>query len=275
MRTASIRAAYVLLRAIIGRKRPYGWVAGFILGLAIALPSVIPFVQFLKRSGWLISRTHALPLRYFELFVRPDMLGNRAYHNWTGDWTLGALNNYIEITVYAGLVPLLLAAIAIFRRRARWRWFWFAARALMLATCSFQARLERDRAPSACCYSPLTRLQLLLPLPIGSPAAGASCSRGEGDGLQRSSRSSSPRIRRVAGKFYPYSRPISRFHRDATIAFLQKQPSLRIAPFMNYRGRTHRSCTSSKTCRSHFSSEAAYRRCCCVSIDLIEPISKQ
>ena len=47
------------------------------------------------------------------LFLRPDALGNNGYRvNWIGDPTLGILNNYVEATVYVGLMAIPLVTVA-------------------------------------------------------------------------------------------------------------------------------------------------------------------
>ena len=53
--------------------------------------------------------------------LNADRLGNNAYHNWNGDRALGILNNYVEATVYLGLIaiPLIVLPLILFGRKVR------------------------------------------------------------------------------------------------------------------------------------------------------------
>src|SRR5207245_7142299 len=111
--------------------------AAVLLALLIAAPSLVPMIQFVKRSGYLETRAnaaleHAFPLRHFLMLIRPDRLGNKAYKNWNGDPALGILNNYVEATVYLGLITIPLIALAVTNRRAPARRFRYAPAAVIL-----------------------------------------------------------------------------------------------------------------------------------------------
>src|SRR5207244_3120555 len=109
------------------------------LAAVIALPSLVPFVRLVRNTGYLPTRAtaaaeHFFPPRHFLLFLAPDHLGNNGYRvNWIGDPALGILNNYVEATVYVGLLSIPLVLVAVANRRARARWFWLAMLAAMLA----------------------------------------------------------------------------------------------------------------------------------------------
>jgi len=241
------------------------------LGGLIALPSLIPFVQFVRRSGYLETRVNAateyrFPLRHFASFIRPDRLGNPAYHKWDGDPALGRLNNYLETTVYVGLIAIPLAIAAILSRRARSRWFWLAALAVVLA-CMFGLPVLTTligQIPGFK-YSPLTRLVLLLPVIAGYLSAAGSA------WLIRWRRALMAAVIAVlaagdlaifAGRFYPYLEPRAATPPSTpTIAFLRaQQKPFRIAPTFDFLWPNSSELYRLEDIRSHFSSEAKYRR---------------
>ncbi|HVE71519.1 MAG TPA: hypothetical protein VNI54_09150 [Thermoanaerobaculia bacterium] len=232
----------------------------------IALPTLIPFVQLIKRTGYLeIRQTTSLaavyPLAHVQQFIQPDRLGNPAYRNWTGDSRLGVLNNYVEATTYLGLLAIPLALLGLFNRRARARWFWLLVAALLVA-CMFGAPVIAAlvaKVPGFK-YSALARVGLLLPIPIAYLAAAA-------------------RLRKqlvydaiailiafdlalFAGRFHPYlTHEEARVAKTPTIAFLQREaPPFRIAPMMDYLWPNSSELIRVEDVRSHFSSEASYRR---------------
>ena len=116
--------AYLLFRLLCRQKRP-GYVRrtlGFfllvgLLGIATAGIQLFPSIQFISRGhrGWYsydeMIRTGVLP-RLVQ-FVVPNFFGSPVARNW---W-LPTYLNYIETTVYVGLLPLLLGGIALFVRR--------------------------------------------------------------------------------------------------------------------------------------------------------------
>lgn len=272
---AMVHGAYLALAyALFDLRRqaanePAAKLAAVLLGLAIASPSIVPFVQFLRRSGYLISRANSalqtFPFRQFALFIRPDRLGNNAYHNWIGDPALGGANNYIGATVYLGLLPLVLIVIAVWNRRASARWFWLATLAITLA-CIFGwkpvivpvAHLPLMR------YSAMTQLFLLLPLPAGylSAAAASKLSRRHLAIAALIAALCAADLGVFAGRFYPFiATDILVPPTPPIVAFLQKQPRpFRIAPFMNYLWPNTTELVRLEDVRSHFSSEADYRR---------------
>ena len=240
--------------------------AAVVLALLIAAPTVVPMIQFVNRTGYLETRgnaalEHAFPLHHFIMFLRPDALGNKAYKNWSGDRSLGILNNYVEATVYLGLVTIALIALALINRRARTRWFWFGAAAVIVA-CMFGFRplVQLIGILPGFKYSPLTRLQMLLPIPAAYLAAA---------GI-RTRRFLVPAGLAIltawdlgvfAGRFYPYlESDISVPPSTPTIAFLQaQQKPFRIAPFFIYLWPNSSELYRLEDVRSHFSSEQKYR----------------
>ena len=243
-----------------------------ILGIMIAAPSFIPLAQLVGRSGYLGSRAnaaseHVFPLRHFALFVNPDHLGNIALRDWRGDRALGTLNNYIEATVYVGIVTLLLIFLAIVNRRARSRWFWLTMLAIMLAAMFGMPVIAKivGNLPGFK-YSPLTRIELVLPIAVAylAAAGAAFLSRGRfriAMALLLAVASAGD-LAMFAGRFYPYIEPsLASPPTGATIAFLQSQPKpFRIAPFFDYLWPNSSELYRLEDVRSHFSSEANYRR---------------
>ncbi|MEA2336634.1 MAG: hypothetical protein QOE82_641 [Thermoanaerobaculia bacterium] len=243
-----------------------------ILGIAIAAPSFIPLAQLVRRSGYLGSRAnaaaeHVFPLHHFALFVDPDHLGNIALRDWRGDRALGTLNNYIEATVYVGIVALPLIFLAIANRRARSRLFWMGMLAIMLAAMFGVPPIAKIVASlPGFKYSPLTRIELMMPIAAAYLAAA-------GAGLISRGRfriviatllavTSAADLAVFAGRFYPYLDPTLASPRTgATIAFLQSQPKpFRIAPFFDYLWPNSSELYHLEDVRSHFSSEGSYRR---------------
>lgn len=263
--TAILYAAFSVRRAFPVRRVAIAG-AGAIVAALIALPTLIPFIQLIKRTGYLETRqTTSLaavyPLHHVRSFLLPERLGNPAYKNWGGDPALGVLNNYVEATVYLGLLAIPLALLGLFNRRARARWFWLAA-ALLIAACMFGAPLIAAAVAKVpgFKYSALARMGLLLPLPIAYLAAAA-------------------RLRKqlvydavailiafdlalFAGRFHPYlTHEQARVATTPTIAFLQSdKPPFRTAPMMDYLWPNSAELIRVEDVRSHFSSEADYRR---------------
>jgi hypothetical protein len=243
-----------------------------LLGIAIAAPSFIPLAQLVGRSGYLGSRAnaaaeHVFPLRHFALFVNPDHLGNIALRDWRGDRALGTLNNYVEATVYVGIVALPLILIAIANRRARSRWFWLAMLAIMLAAMFGMPVIAKAIGSlPGFKYSPLTRIELMLPIAVAylAAAGGAFLSRGRfriAIAVVLAVASAGD-LAVFAGRFYPYLEPrLASPPSGATVAFLQAQPKpFRIAPFFDYLWPNSAELYRLEDVRSHFSSEGSYRR---------------
>ncbi len=239
---------------------------GVAIAVLIALPTLIPFVQFLRRSGYLELRKSSamaatFPASQWRGFLEPDHLGNPAYKDWRGDASLGFLNNYVETTVYLGLLTIPLALLGLFGRRARMRWFWLAIAVFVLG-CMFGAPFIAplaSRLPGLE-YSALARVGLLLPLPIGYFVAAARLRRRVV--FEIAAVWIAFDLALMAGRFHPYltmeqarvpSTPMTDFLRA------DREP-FRIAPFFNYLWPNSAEYIRVQDVRSHFGSEEAYRR---------------
>ena len=274
---AWVALIYFLVRVRTWRRLP-ATIAAVALALGIAAPMLVSFAKLVQRTGYLAVRATAaaeyrFPWHHLRLFVQPDALGNRAYHNWTGDRALGILNNYIEATVYAGVVALPLVIIALINRRARWRWFWLAALAVIVACMFGVAPIARVvGALPGIKYSPLTRLQIILPIAVAYLAAAGAALIGKRTLVAMAiAVLAAADLGVFAGRFYPYLEPqTSMPPATPTIAFLQAQPKpFRIAPFFDYFWPNAAELYRLEDIRSHFSSEARYRKL----LERIDPTS--
>ncbi|MBV8518301.1 MAG: hypothetical protein JO197_12960 [Acidobacteria bacterium] len=245
--------------------------AAVVIALLLVLPSLVPFAQLLQRSGYLEARQSTslagvYPVSHWRGFVQPDRLGNPSYKNFTGDPQLGVMNNYVESTIYLGLLTLPLALLGLCNRRARTRWFWLAVAVLVLGCmfgapgiAPFFARLPGFK------YSALARVGLLLPLPAGYLAgAGAAWLRVRFRDVAAGALAIAiaADLALVAGRFHPYLTPEeAAIPQTPTLAFLQHdRPPFRIAPFFNYLWPNTSELVCLEDVRSHFGSEAAYRK---------------
>lgn len=262
--------AYGAWMAGIYSLRRLSWrnAAGVLIALLIALPMLVPFVQLLRRSGYLeVRQTTSLaavfPIDHFRNFIDPDRLGNHAFKNWKGDARLGALNNYAETTLYLGLLTLPLALLGIFNRRARARWFWLAFAAFVLA-CIFGAP---GIAPLVAKlpgfkFSALARVALLLPLAAGYLAAAGTRLLRRRVLMLAAAVIISFDLALVAGRFYPYLKPeIAQVPLTPMMQFLREEKgAFRVAPFYDYFWPNTAELVRFEDVRSHFGSELAYRR---------------
>lgn len=268
---------YAIFLAIRFRRLPARQIGAALIAVVvavmIAMPSLVPFVQLVRRSGYLAARVdaskQAYPPSHWMSFIDPDRLGNNADRNWSGDPALGLLNNYFEATVFVGLLTIPLAILGLLHRRARARWFWLAATLFVLA-CMFGLAPFIGRLPGFK-YSALTRVGLLLPLCAGYLAgAGAAI-------LMKWLRRYATVARVVAGvlaaamayelalfagRFHPYLEPHQAVVRSSpTIDFLRRDAKpFRIAPLFVFLWPNSSELFRLEDIRSHFGSEGDYRR---------------
>ncbi|HYI09429.1 MAG TPA: hypothetical protein VEK57_10195 [Thermoanaerobaculia bacterium] len=247
-------------------------IAAVAIALLIALPSLIPFMQLIRRSGYLevrqsTSAAAVYPPTHWRAFIDPDYLGHPAFKEWRGDKRLGALNNYTETCIYLGLLTLPLALLGVFHRRNhRWtraRWFWLAFAAFVLA-CMFGAP---GLAPFVATipgfkYSALARVALLLPIAIGYLAAAGTRLLRKPLVAYALAALIAFDLALVAGRFYPYLKTGSATIPVTTaMAFLRaERPPFRIAPFFDYFWPNTAELVRVEDVRSHFGSELDYRR---------------
>lgn len=270
---AWIAAAYFVFLVARARRLPVvrtGVVAiAAALGIVMALPSLAPFIRLVKATGYLGTRVnaameHFFPLRHLRLFVQPDALGNNGYRvNWIGDRALGVLNNYVEATVYVGLLAIPLLLLAMINRRARSRWFWLAALIAIVACMVGFAPLARVVAVlPGFKYSALTRLQLVLPIAVAYLAAAGTAfvsRRAVIAGAIAALAAADLGV--FAARFYPFlEQRLAVPPSTPMIDFLRAQPKpFRVAPFFDYLWPNTAEYARVEDVRSHFSSEALYR----------------
>jgi O-antigen/teichoic acid export membrane protein len=128
-----------------------------VLGLALGAVQVIPLYELVSSSFRQDSASYqqvvgwAYPLRRLIAFLVPDFFGNPTHHSYldvfsrqsvavTQDYYGKPINtiywgikNYVEGGSYVGILPLLLALIAIIRRRNKYTWIFTGLAAISLA----------------------------------------------------------------------------------------------------------------------------------------------
>jgi hypothetical protein len=273
---AYMAVAYAIFLLIRERRFPAmrlgEGILAVITGLAIAAPFLAAFAGFVKRTGYLgarvnLSTTVFFPLSHFAMFLHPNRLGNNAYKDWVGNPALGMLNNYYEATVYVGLVAIPLVLLALANRRPRSRWFWVATTLVVLGAMFGFAPVVAvlGRLPGFR-YTPLARCVMLLPLCAGYlSGAGAQWVtrwRFRNTVAAAIALLAAWDLGLFAGRFYPYLEPAkTNVPETATISYLRAQPKpFRIAPFFFDLWPNSSEIFQLEDVRSHFSSEAVYRR---------------
>ena len=131
-----------------------------VLGVVLGAVQLIPFLELARVNfrqgaasyqeiiGW------AYPLRQVITFFVPDFFGNPSHHGYfdvvTRQWTplthnaygqptdtiFWGIKNYVEAGSYVGLLPILLAVVAVIRQRGRYVWI-FSCLAVLSFLLSF------------------------------------------------------------------------------------------------------------------------------------------
>jgi hypothetical protein len=277
---AYLAVAYAVFLAIRERRLPIlrtgELVAGVVIGLMIAAPSLAPFIHFIRRSGYLDLRqeltARTFPPSHWWSFIDPERLGHPVWKNWSGEASLLGLNNFVEASVFLGVltIPLAVAGLFAFGRR---RYFWVAAAAVILL-CMFGLTALPDLIGElpGFKYTPLARLSLLLPVPAAFLAGtGVALVAGFLRGRLRFARpllalacagTIAWELGVFAGTFHPYLTP-----RDARVPstrvtdFLRAdEHPFRLATFLTYLWPNSAQLYGIEDIGSHFGSEADYRR---------------
>ncbi len=137
-----------------------GVLAMAILGLGLGGIQLLPLYELVTRSfrqdsaGYQEIIDWAYPKRQIITFLAPNFFGNPAHHgyfdllsrkivpvtqNFAGepiDTIFWGIKNYVEAGSYVGILPLLLAVVALFGRRSRHFWI-FASLALLSLLFAF------------------------------------------------------------------------------------------------------------------------------------------
>ena len=248
-------------------------VAGGTLGFMIVSPSVMAFARWLLGSGYLEMRAQAssaaFPLSHWPSFFHPLRLGTPAGGVWKGDRALGLLDNYVEATIYLGVIAVVLAAIGGFtRRRGGAERFWGGAAIVIVLAIFNIAGVGSVVGPlPGFKYSMMGRATSLLPLPIGYLA-----------GLGTAWLIARVRRRQIvaaalailvaaelsffAMKFFPYiERKLADVPSTPTLdALREDKPPFRVAPFMDYLWPNTSELFRIEDVRSHFTSDSKYRQ---------------
>jgi hypothetical protein len=144
-----------------------------VVALLIAAPVLDPFLGFLGRTGYLeiradASSSHFFPWAHLRSFVQPYWLGDPVTRSWIGDSSLGPLNNFVETTVYVGLLTIPLALAGLFLVRARMRWFFVVVLVALIGMMFGEGSLAAPLADlPGFKFSPMVRLRVLLPIGAG------------------------------------------------------------------------------------------------------------
>lgn len=111
------------------KKQYVGRILGFFSLVTVAVGAVIAvpmyeFITFVANSSrqtdqaaWETAEGWFIPWKHLIQFLAPDFFGNPATLNYWGTW------NYLELTGYVGVAPLILALIAVFFRRDKKTFF--------------------------------------------------------------------------------------------------------------------------------------------------------
>lgn len=250
-------------------------IAAVVAAIVATMPFLAPFVQLLRRSGYLEARTDVaaaltFPLRHLRAFFDPYIYGDPAVHLWIGDPALRGFGNFVESTVYVGISVIVVASLALLRARNAFRWFWFAMAAILVMAIFGVNPVDAAVAKlPGVGYSPLTRLRVLLPIPLAYLAASGAAWL---DARLRRTRARDWFSRAVvvvvaaelalfAANFYPYLKPsVARLPESPTIAWLHRQPGpFRVAPMFDFLWPNTAELAAVEDVRSHFGSEKRYR----------------
>ncbi len=126
---ALFTAAYLLFTVITHRKVRIHFLTtlAFITGIGISLLQILPTITFYQnsiRSG-LVYSGGGIPWYYLITLIAPDFFGNPVTRN---DW----LGSYAEWASFTGIIPLVLAIIALFAFKNRYVKFFLAAAVITL-----------------------------------------------------------------------------------------------------------------------------------------------
>jgi hypothetical protein len=249
-------------------------IAGLIAA-ALAAPMLAAFVQFLGRTGYLEGRSDAARrvgpygIAHLAAFIDPYRLGDPNERQWLGQQQFSSSDNFVETTVYAGLlaIPLVLIGFAVQLRQLRP--FWPVVLLLLLALLFLSTPLSHlvGSLPGMR-YSPLARLRAVLPLATAFLAAA---------GFRQLMHWRAARFFRLplviacliavdlalfAARFYPYQLPeVARVPETPMISRLHALPQpFRIAPMFDAFWPNSAELFRIEDVRSHFGSEERYRR---------------
>lgn len=248
------------------------------VALLIAAPMLDPFVGFLRRTGYLEARADAsssffFPWSHLRSFVQPYWLGDPVTRSWIGDSSLGPLNNFVEATIYVGLLSIPLALVGLFFVRARMRWFFLVVLALLIGLMFGEGGLSAPLADlPGFEFSPMVRLRVLLPVAAGFLAG---CGFAALDRATRLRSDALPTARVPAlvalgvaadlGLFAAWFTPqipweLATPPASETVEFLRSEPDVfRVAPTFPYLMPNSAQMAGIEDIRAHWGAERAWR----------------
>lgn len=248
-----------------------------VFALALTAPFLDPFIGFLNRTGYLESRTDAssrvfFPTEHLRAFVQPYWLGDPVARSWVGDSRLGPLNNFVEATIYLGVIVLALAILGLFHRRLRMRWFFAISFGAIVAFMFSPVAGRLVAELPGLKYSPLVRLRVLLPVPAAYLAAAgfalldsrlrraAPWTRGRAIALLIAIGAAAD-LALFAGWFLPHIKlDVAALPPSKTLAYLRAQEHpFRVAPTFLYLMPNSAQLVRLEDIRAHWGAERAYR----------------
>lgn len=102
---------YLLFRAFFYGKRNFMIFLPFIAGIMLSFPQILPSVEFYLNStrSEIFIKSGGIPIQYLITLFSPDFYGNPVTRN---DW----FGYYAEWASFVGVIPLILAFYALFKR---------------------------------------------------------------------------------------------------------------------------------------------------------------
>lgn len=277
---AYVAAAYLLVgvvRRAFSLRSLSELLAGFVIAALLAAPLVWSFSQYLRRTGHLDTRRTAAstvavyPAEHLMAFINPFRLGDPAGRIFLSRDTFSPDDNFVESTVYVGVVTLALLLLGLLSRRRRpGHWLW-AALALLLMVVMFSTtplNAVVARLPGIG-YSAITRLRTILPIPVAffvAAGVGALCRLSSTvrwkRGVALVGIALAIDLSLFAARFFPYLPPdVASIPVTSTQKVLRSEPQpFRVAPMFDAYWPNTAELVRIEDIRSHFASEGRYRR---------------
>ena len=274
---------YFAVRALQERRFPWReslkCVLAAVTAFMLAAPALLPFIRFLGRTNYLamregIAQRISFPPGHLAGLINPFYAGSPMSRDWQGVGGLVRADNFVEATIYVSVIGLSLMAVALFtrtRQRVFWLLFLLVCLGAMFGT-PLVGILEKLPGMS---FSPLTRLKVLLPLPVGFLAGSGLMAITSRLGSRRRSRMGAFVITILAvemaifaGLFHPFvERDVAEVSSDPSIEYLVTRSEGRILPTFDWLMPNSAQIFGVHDVRSQWAAEAVYRK----MIERIDP----